>query len=484
MTSPFVPREYQRLAIDFLLDRNRAALLAKPGMGKSSITLAVLDILHLTGETHPALVLAPKRVAKHTWTREAQKWADFQHLEVVPIIGTEQERLAATRRDVPIYTANYEQIPWLIDHFGAKWPFRTLILDESTKVKNTRVSVRTSSKGRNYLQRSGGSKRAGLLAEKVAFKHVKRLYELTGSPAANGMADLWGQMFFLDAGRRLGRSYTAFEDRWFERVLKHKNDEYGELRLKPGAEAEINERIADLCLALDPRDWFPELQEPLRITLPVYLPPKARALYEKMEREMFVEIGKHGVEAFNAGSMMMKCRQIASGFLLEQDAQGQSTSAFHDLHDEKLQALESIYEESGGTPLLVAYWFKPDLARLKQAFPDGVDLATDAGLAAFLAGKAPMGFAHPQSVGHGLDGLQDVTNIIVFYSADWNLEYREQVIERVGPTRQLQSGHDRKVLIYDIVAEDTIDETIAARVSSKCSVQEAVFDRMKRKSLA
>jgi len=472
------PREYQRIAIDHLLNRNRAALFARPGMGKTSVVVSVLDTLFLIGESRPALVLAPKRVAIHTWPKEIKKWDDFRHLDISPIVGTPQERLAALKRDVPIYTTNYEQLPWLIEHFGDRWPFATVIADESTKLKNLRVSVRRKKDGSTYIQNEGGSKRAGALA-KIAFKHIDRIYTLTGTPVANGLKDLWGQTFFLDHGKRLGRSYGAFEDRWFERVMRHPNDRFGELRPREGATEEINERLADLCLALDPKDWFPDLLAPLTFRVEVELPAAARKLYDKMEREMYIEIANTGVEVFTAGAKMMKCRQLAAGAVFT-DADG----TWSPVHDEKIDALEDIWEECGGMPLLVAYWFRPDLERLLKAYPDGVDLATTAGLKAFMEGRARFGFGHPQSIGHGFDGLQEITNIIVFFTPDYNLEYREQMIERVGPVRQLQSGFKRKVLIYDIVATGTIDEVVLDAVSGKCTLQEALFSTMKQKGFA
>ena len=472
------PRAYQDIAIAHLFENDRAGLFARPGMGKSSSTLAAIDMHIRCGDTSPWLILAPLRVAKYTWPKEVEKWGDFRHLEISPIIGDVESRLAALRRQVPIYTTNYEQLPWLIDLFGDRWPFLNIVADESTKLKNVRVSVRKKKDGSPYVQKEGGSTRAGLLA-KVAFHKVKRFWELTGTPASNGLKDLWGQLFFLDGGSRLGRSYGAFEDRWFERVMKHRNDKFGELRPRFGAEVEINKRIADICLALDPKDWFPDLQEPFQSTIKVELPPKARVLYKKMEREMYIEIENNGVEVFNAAGVTMKCRQLAAGCVITDT----ETGAWSEVHDAKIEALEDIYEESGGMPLLVAYQFKADLARLLKAFPKGVDLSTDEGLKKFMAGEAHYGFGHPQSIGHGFDGMQDITNIIVFFSSDFNLEYREQIIERIGPVRQLQSGHTRKVFIYDIVAEDTIDEVLMTVLSKKCSVQEALFASLKAKKI-
>lgn len=477
----FTPRKYQHLAISHLVENKRAALFAKPGLGKSSSTLAALDAIYLAGESAPTIIFAPKRVAKHTWPTEVAKWREFSGYGIAPIIGTEQERLAALRRDVPLYTCNYENIAWLLDTLKGKWPFKIIVADESTKLKNLRVSVRDSKAGPYIHSEKGGSGRAGLLSKVAFHKNVERFIALTGSPSANGLKDLYGQLFFLDMGYRLGRSYGAFEQRWFERVMKHKNDKFGELRPRVGAEAEINAKIADLCLALHPKDWFPDLGELLQFTVNVELPAKARTLYNKMEKEMYIEIAQKGVEAFNAAGMTMKCRQLAAGAVYTDP---ENPAVWAETHDEKIQALEDIYEECGGTPLLVAYQFKSDLERLLKAFPKGVNLATDAGLKKFMAGEAQYGFGHPQSIGHGFDGMQDITNVIVFFSSDFNLEYREQIIERIGPVRQLQSGHKRKVIVYDLVAVDTIDEVVLKRLSTKCSVQEALFEAMKQKSLA
>lgn len=477
--SKFTPRDYQHIAIEHLLEHPRSALFAKPGMGKSSSTLAVLDYLYLAGESQPTLVIAPKRVARYTWPKEVKKWDDFNHLEVSPVIGNEKERIHALQRDVPIFTTNYEQIPWMIDYFGGNMPFSIIVPDESTKLKNLRISVRGSKAGPYIHDEKGGSSRATALAKVAFHKNVKRFIELTGTPAANGLKDLWGQIFFLDYGMRLGNCYGAFEARWFERIMRHKNDKFGDLRPKSFAEAEINAKIKDLCLALDPRDWFPDLQEPLYHRVEVDMPKKARDLYRQMEKEMYIEIAANGIEAFTASSVSMKCRQLAAGAIYTNPER----TAWAETHDEKLQALEDIFEESGGTPLLVAYQFEHDKERILRTLKNSVDLTTDKGLQRFLAGEADYGLGHPQSMGYGFDGLQDLTNIIVFFSADFNFEAREQMIERVGPVRQLQSGHNRKVHIYDLVAEDTVDEVVMYSLVKKCSVQEAFFEAMKKKRL-
>lgn len=467
----FTPRPYQKLALDHLLDVPRCALWAGMGMGKTSSTLTALDALWLAGESMPALVLAPLRVARDTWPNEAAKWDHLRHVEVQAVVGDRKERLAALRnRNASVFTVNYENLPWLSEALdGAPWPFGTVVSDESTKLKSHRGSVQRSKHGKEFVRSAGGIRSRELA--KVAHTKVKRFVELTGTPSPNGLHDLWGQVWFLDQGQRLGRTYEAFIQRWF----KPKHDGYGVEPL-PFAPEQIQDRLRDICLTLDPADWF-DLQEPIKHVVRVELPKAARNLYRDMEKDFFMQVERHEIEAFNAASKSMKLRQLCSGAVYVD----QKAETWKEVHDEKAQALESIVEEAGGAPVLVAYQFKSDLARLMKVFPKGVWLAKREGMTAFKSGKAPIGFAHPASMGHGIDGLQDVCNTIVFFAHDWNLEERQQIIERIGPVRQAQAGYNRPVWVYDIVAADTIDEVVLARHETKRGVQDLLLEAMKRR---
>lgn len=461
----FIPKAYQGPAIDFIVENERCNLFARMGMGKSVSALTALDKLHVCGyETKPALVLGPLRVARDVWPKELKKWRHLSGMDMAAITGTETQRLAALRRDVPLYSINYENLTWLQKTLGDRWPFGMVIADESTKLKSFRTRQ--------------GSQRAAAIGHYAFGKGTTRWLNLTGTPTPNGLKDLWGQLWFTDRGQRLGRSYSAFTARWFQAV-PNGNAGFTQLKPLPHAEQQIQDAIRDISLTLDPRDYF-DLAEPIVVPVVVELPPAARKVYRDMEKAMFATIGEKGVEAFNAGARTMKCQQIANGFVYENTEDDRPASKWVDVHDVKLQALDSILEETGGTPLLVAYNFKPDLAKLLKAFPKGVDLSTQKGFAAFMKGGVPIGFAHPASLGHGVDGLQDITNLIAFFGHDWNLEYYEQMIERVGPMRQLQSGYDRNVFVYHIIAEGTIDEDIVARRASKASVQDALMSAMKR----
>ena len=452
----FTPRPYQTMIRDHILDNPRCAIWAGMGMGKTTSTLNAIDAVLLADDA-PVLVLAPLRVARSTWPEEAQKWRHLQGLGVMPIVGSEAERRAALRMPAQVYATNYEQLPWLVEHWGERWPYRTVVADESTKLKSFRL-------------RQGGARAQAL--GRVAHTRIKRFVELTGTPSPNGLADLWGQAWFLDAGQRLGRTYQAFSDRWFR---PHPNG-FGSIAL-PHAQEEIQDRLRDLCLTVDAKDWF-DLREPIVNNIYVDLPIKARKHYAEMEKQMFTQLDEHEVEAFGAAARTVKCLQIANGAAYV----GDNNTEWKELHDAKLQALESIVEEAAGAPVLVAYHFKSDLARLLKAFPQGRQLDQDPQtIRDWNAGRIPVLFAHPASAGHGLN-LQDGGNTLVYFGHWWNLEERMQILERIGPTRQMQAGHDRPVFVHNIVARDTVDDLVMERVESKREVQDILLAAMKRRS--
>jgi SNF2 family DNA or RNA helicase len=479
MRRAFKPHEYQGLIIEHQTANERENTWAGMGTGKTVSTLTALEQLYHFGfETMPTLVVAPLRVAQSTWPDECEKWEHLRGMEVVPVLGDPTRRAMQLRRDAPVFSINYENLPWLIDwfkHNPRPWPFGTIVADESTKLKSTRISIQKSKKG-NEFQRAGGngSKRGRALAE-VAHTKVHRWVNLTGTPSPNGLKDLWGQQWFVDAGKRLGRSYTAFEGRWFQSVPGDRG--YHDVRPLDFAQEQIQAALRDCTITIDPADWF-DLEQP--IVRPVYvdLPSGARRLYQDMERRMFMEIEEHEVEAINAASRTIKCLQLANGAAYVDD-----DGNWKDVHDEKLHALEDIVEEAAGMPVLVAYHFKSDLARLQRAFPRGRQLDHNPQtIRDWNAGKIPVMFAHPASAGHGLN-LQDGGNILAFFGHWWNLEEFQQIIERIGPVRQLQAGHRRPVFIYHIIARDTIDEDVMLRRDSKREVQDILLDAMKRKGV-
>lgn len=467
----FTPREYQHVMADHIIGVPRCAIWAGMGLGKTSGTLLGLDTLSLLEpDVYPALVLAPLRVARSTWKDEVAKWSNFRHIGVSPVVGNEDERRAALRQPADIFCLNYENLPWLADALGDRWPFRTVIADEATRLKNTRI-------------RQGGIRAAVL--RRYAFTRIKRFIQLTGTPASNGLKDLWGQIYLLDQGQRLGRSFDAFEQRWFgyrrvKDAVSHR--EHIQTVIFPHSQGEIQDRLKDICLSLNAADYF-DLRKPILTIVHVELPRTARRLYNDMERKMFIEIEGHGIEAVNAGAKSNKCAQLASGAAYLDPEVGDDSSIkareWRIVHDEKIAALESIVEEAAGMPVLVAYFFKSDLARLKKAFPKGRHIDTQKDEDDFKAGKINLAFVHPASIGHGVDGFQYVTNIIVFFTLTWNLEHYEQIIERIGPVRQMQAGMNRNVFVYLIIARDTVDEEKVKRHETKRSVQDLLLEAVK-----
>lgn len=479
---PCTPRPYQRLMSEFALEHKRCALWAGMGMGKTLATLNVVDALHLSGEASPVLVLAPLRVARSTWPEETQKWLHTKSMEIVPIVGTPKERLQALHRNAPVFTTNYDNLEWLIEHWGDRWPYRIVVADEATRLKGLRLSYRTAKKkdgspGKKFLAGQGAVRARAL--GKIAHTRIDRFIELTGTPAPNGLADLWGQMWFLDGGKRLGRTFDAFSRRWFRRGY----DGYG-LEPMPGAQQQIQDAVRDICLTVDPKDWF-SLREPRVVDVYIDLPAKARQTYRDMERRMFAAIADRHAEALSAASRTNKCLQLANGAcyvdpVADHDGDPRSKE-WREVHDLKLQALESIVAENGGKPLLVVYEFRSDLARLLKAFPRGRMLRTKRDEDDFKANKIPLLFLHPASAGHGIDGFQHVTDSIVFFGQNWNLEQYQQVIERIGPVRQAQGGYDRPVTIYHILARDTVDEDVMERRTSKREIQDILLESAKRR---
>lgn len=464
----FVPRQYQSIIIDRIVAQARTAIFAGMGMGKTSSTLFAIDYLQTVEGMGPALILAPLRVAASTWPQEASKW-DNLTLDVLPIVGDAKARLRAIQTPSRVYSINYENIPWLIDALGGKWPFSMIVADESTRLKSFRLGGKTV--------------RAKALA-RVAFKS-KRFVELTGTPAPNGLLDLWGQVYFLDRGERLGRSFGAYTGHYFRPIRVGRSPFAVQYEPMEWAQDAIQEKLADISLSLDAADYFP-IEKPIVSQIPVELPPDAREKYDKFQRDLFIEIEGREIEAVSAAALSCKCLQAASGvwyyasgtFGSENENVSQ-VGAWLDLHDAKIEALKSIIAEANGAPVLVAFHWKADAVRIRKAIPDAKILDKNPEtIKKWNAGKIPVLLAHPASAGHGLN-LQDGGNILVFFSLWWNLEYYQQIIERIGPTRQLQAGHPRPVFIYHIIATNTLDETVLQRMETKREIQDLLLERMK-----
>ncbi len=458
----FVPRgPFQTAATQFLLQDDRRMIAVDMGLGKTTMTLNAIDALVRCGESHPFLILAPLRVARTTWKDELSKWEHLSHLNISPIVGTEKERLAALKKDVPIYTCNYENLIWLTQQLEGKWKFRNIVVDEATKLKAHRAHYRRTSKG-EALCCTGGARTTALA--RIAFKKVQRFWELTGSLGSNSLLQIWPLIWYLDGGERLGKSYTSFQDRWFK--VGYNGFDIEPL---PHAEGEIREKIKDLVFTLLAKDYL-ELGEEIYTNIYVDLPANARIHYDEMEKEFYTQVKNKEIEAFTAATKSSKMQQIGNGAIYH-DRKGN----WEPIHKAKIEALESIVEEANGMPLIVVYKYVSDLERLKKAFPEGKALNDNVQVEQqFKRGEIQILFVHPASAGHGIDSFQNVTNILVFFSLDWDAELRSQVVARIGAVRQFQAGFQRPVFIYQIVARDTIDCDILERIDKKLTMEETL----------
>lgn len=455
----FKPLKAQTHLIQHGSEFPRCSFWAGMGVGKTVSALTLANNLWELGYHELNLALAPKRVAKNVWPYEAKKWDHLGNIEVSAIVGTVEERRAALRADVNFYTINYENIPWLLHELGRKkWPFGNIFADEATKLKGFRLMQ--------------GKKRARYIGS-IAWHNniVKRWVNMTGTPAPNGLQDLWGPTWMLDQGERLGRSYNAYKQRYFRPKW---GNPYG-IELLPYADQLIHDQLADICLSVD-HDL--PVHKPIVSNIMVELPRKARRIYREMETKMFAEIGRYDVEVMNAANKSMKCLQIASGA-----AYVNREKDWEVIHDAKIEALESVINEFSGMPILLSYWWKPSLIRLKKHFGKALTFLDDKKSTEdkWNRGEIPILAAHPGSAGHGLN-LQDGSNVICKFDHWWDLELDQQIFERIGPVRQAQSGHDRPVYEVNLIARDTVDAVVIYRKKTKASVQQALLDAAKRRT--
>lgn len=441
----WVPHDYQKVAIKRLLNEQGPGLLLPPGYGKTSIVLQSIVELQKAGKARKVLIVAPKRVCQTTWPLEIQKWTQFRHLKWSLVQGTPKQRTEALAAPADIYLTNPEQVPWLVEQAGMRRnSFDVLVLDELTKFK------------------SWSSKRVKAL--KPYLPLFKYRWGLTGSLRANGLQDIFSQIYCLDIGKTFGKYITRFYDAYFTRGRFQ-----SQLFLKPGAEEDIHRRLSTVTTQVS---TFGHIKMPKLVTnqILVDLPPEARVAYETMEEELMASIGDKVVVSPSVSAALIRCRQIASGALYYNDS-GSTLIAtgprkWVDLHSEKLDAVEELLEELQGSPLFVAYIFEHDRERLLKRFPEAVDIgkAKDPGklIAKWNAGKIPMMLGHPQSVGHGLN-LQEACHNVCWFSLTYNLEGYEQFNGRV----YRQGNNTETVFIHQILARDTVDIAVARVLQNK-----------------
>ena len=453
----FVPRSYQKLIVDNILYNKRTAVFAGMGLGKTASTLEAIRQIKAVRPSLTALIIAPLRVAQSTWPDEVRKWDSFKNLRVSVICGSAKARRDALLADADIYTINYENIPWLVEELKGDWFFDLIVADESTRLKGLRARQ--------------GTQRAKALA-KVAFKS-EGFVELTGTPAPNGLLDLWGQMWFLDKGARLGKSFSAFQKEFFYPISRGGGaTHWVEWKLQEGSDKRIKRRIEDVSITVNPEDYF-DVAKNIFNDIVVELPREVMRQYRKFARELYLELeGGEEITASNAAVKTGRLLQMASGAVYAEDGEAYSV-----IHGAKIEALKSVIEEANGAPVLCAYSFRHEVDRILKAFPFARVLdKSPQTIRDWNEGKIPLLLAHPASCGHGLN-LQDGGNILVFFSCTWSLELHDQIVERIGAVRQAQAGHDRSTFVHYLIAKGTLDEAVKERLATKRDVLDVLLDR-------
>ena len=442
----YIPHDYQAYCIDFLLEHPAAGLFLKPGMGKTSIALtAASQILYDRFEASKVLVVAPLRVAEDTWSREGTKWDHLKHLRVCKVLGDAKRRLAALEADADLYCINRENVPWLVKHYGSRWPFGLVIIDELSNFRNP------------------SSKRFRALRKVRPL--IKFLWGLTGTPRPRSLLDLWAQVYLLDRGQRLGETYGGYKGRYFTPGRRNGYVIF-DWNPRPGAEEEITQKISDICISLETAGNL-QMPELVTTTRPVILSPESRSKYEALEREAVLPLKDCVIDAASAAAINGKLMQIAGGAVYDE------SHVPHDIHSEKLDALEDIIAEADGEPVLVAYRFQHERDRILARFPQAVQLKGSDTIAAWNRGEIPILLAHPAGAGHGLN-LQDGGHIIVWFGPTYDLELDEQFNDRL-----YRQGQRFTTSIIYLVAEGTVEEDAMRALQAKAGGQAAMMEALK-----
>lgn len=450
----FVPHSYQQYAIDRIEMDPCIGLFLDMGLGKTVITLtAVNDLRYNRWAVARVLVVAPKKVAEATWCAEAAKWDHLRHLRIVPVLGPLQKRIRALNTPGDIWVINRENVPWLVDYLRNAWPFDMVVLDESSSFKNHQ------------------SKR--FKAMKLVRPRIRRLVELTGTPAPNGLEDLWAQIYLLDGGQRLGKTISSYREAFFTEDRAHPGQQYRTYSPQAGADQRIRAAISDICVSMKAEDYL-ELPDYIEDIVPVALDAKARKAYEKLERDKLLEVDEQTITAGTAAVLNGKLLQLCSGAVY--DAEGNAV----EVHGCKVEAFLEVVEQLHGEHALVFYWFRHEQERLMAAL-EGSGLrvrvyrgAEDAD--AWNAGNVDLLLAHPASCGYGLNLQAGGHHIIWFGYPNWALEIYQQANARLH-----RQGQQYPVIAHHLVVQGGMDEAVVAALHDKGDTQEALMQALRAK---
>lgn len=439
----YEPHEYQDYAKEFVVKQNVSALFLDCGLGKTVITLtAIWELLLDYFEVRKVLIIAPCRVCRDTWPSELQKWNHLKGIEMSTVLGSEKDRVTALKRRANVYVINRENVEWLVGH--CRWDFDMVVIDELSSFK--------SHKAKRFK------------ALKRVRPMVRRIVGLTGTPAPNGLIDLWAEIGLLDMGQRLGRFIGGYRERFFV-PDKRSREMIFSYKPREGAEEAIYELISDICISMKAADYL-EMPECIYNRVEVIMNEKEKKLYQQLERDMLILFEDGDIDAVNAAGLSNKLMQMANGAVYDENG------AVKHIHDRKLEALEDLVEAANGKPVLIAYWYKHDLERIRK-YVGAVELDTAEDMKKWNAGEIPVAVIHPASAGHGLN-LQAGGSTLIWFGLTWSLELYQQMNARLW-----RQGQKETVVIHHLTAKGTLDERVMEALEKKDCGQSALVDAVK-----
>ena len=448
----FIPHKYQLTAINHVINVPKCGLFLDMGLGKTVSTLtAIKELKYNRFQVNKVLIIAPKKVAEGTWSKEKDKWNPTKDFRVSLVLGSQQKRIKALSVNADLYIINRENIPWLVDYLRNDWYFDTVVIDESSSFKNSR------------------SKRFKAL--KMVLPKINRLIELTGTPSPNGVEDLWAQIYLLDQGTRLEKYITHFRAKYMEPNKRNRSQIF-DYKIKDGVYDSIINKISDICISMKSEDYL-ELPDLSYNEIPVILNDKARRDYDKMERDFVLELegAEDEITAVNAAALSNKLLQISNGAVYD------STGIYTEVHDAKIEAFLELVERLQGKSLLVFYNFQHDRDRIKKALEKSdlvvKELKTTQDEDDWNAGKIDILLTHPASAAYGLN-LQEGGNHVCWFGLSWNLEHYQQANKRLH-----RQGQKEKVIIHHLVTQGTRDEDVMRALDNKAGVQEEIMQSLK-----
>lgn len=441
----FIPHAYQQYAIQHIETHKEAALFLDMGLGKTVIALsAIWDLAFDFFEVSKVLIVAPLRVARDTWPAEIEKWEHLKYMTYSVVVGTEEERRQALLKKALVYIINRENVDWLVSKSGVPFRFDMVVIDELSSFKS-----HTSKRFKSFLK---------------VRPRIKRIVGLTGTPSGNGLMDLWAEFRLLDMGKRLGRYISHYREAFFEPDKRNQMMVFS-YKPRPGAAKEIYQLIGDMTISMKSLDFLP-MPKLIMNEVHVKLSPAERKVYDELRKKMALSIEGKEIDAANAAALSGKLLQMSNGAVYDDDHKPIR------IHDRKLDALEDLVEAANGKPILIAYWFKHDLARMKERLSIR-EIRFSKDITDWNEGKIPVAAIHPASAGHGLN-LQAGGSVLIWFGLTWSLELYQQTNARLW-----RQGQKNMVIIHHIVTKGTIDEQVMRALKRKDRTQEALIDAVK-----